>query len=122
MLASGIISCVFGILIIVSAAAQLFVDAFIAYAAAIWILVHGIIAIVRAFKVRKVRKDYETRFFGKHWWIGLVIGLLMLLFGILSLMNPTIIAKAIGLFIGLGIIVAGANLITSATAPADKGE
>jgi len=120
MLAGAVISAVFGIILIGNGAAQLSMDVFIAYMAAIWILIHAIIAIIRAFRARKFHKALSTRFLGKHWWLGLIIGILMCVFAILSLMNPTVIMAAIGTFIGLGVIVAGANMITIATIPAES--
>lgn len=118
MLAGAVLSAVFGIILIGNGAAQLSVDVFIAYMAAIWILVHAVIAIIRSFRARKLHKVLNTRLIGKNWWLSLIIGVLMCIFAILSLMNPTVIMAAIGTFIGLGIIVAGADMITIATTPA----
>ena len=112
------LSAVFGVILIGNGAAQLSVDVFIAYMAAIWILVQAVITIVRSFRARKLHKKLNTRVIGKNWWISLIIGALMCVFAILSLMNPTVIMAAIGTFIGLGIIVAGADLITIATTSA----
>ena len=120
ILAGGIISAIFGIALIVDAAAQLYVDVFIAYMAAIWILIHAILTIARAFRARRIHKDYKTRVIGKSWGIRLCLGILLCIFAILSLMNPGVIMAAIGVFIGLGIITAGANMITIATIPAEK--
>ena len=120
ILAGGIISAIFGIVLIVDAAAQLSVDVFIAYMAAIWILVHAVIAIVTAFRARKFHKALNTQVVGRNWWISLIIGILMCVFAILSLMNPTVLMAAIGTFIGLGIVVAGANMITVALTPVES--
>ena len=120
ILAGGIISAIFGIVLIVDAAAQLSVDVFIAYMAAIWILIHAILTIARAFRARRIHKDFRTRVVGKGWGLRLCIGILMCIFAILSLMNPGVIMAAIGVFIGLGIITAGANMITVATIPAER--
>ena len=112
MLAGAILSAVFGLVLIGNNAAQLSVDVFIAYMIGIWILTHAVITIVRAFRARKFHKKLNTVYAGKHWWLGLLIGILMCIFAILSLMNPGIIMTAIGTFIGLGVVVAGANLIS----------
>lgn len=112
MLTGAILSAVFGIILIGNNAAQLSVDVFIAYMIGIWILTHAVITIIRAFRARKFHKKLNTIFVGKHWWLGLLIGSVMCVFAILSLMNPAIIMTAIGTFIGLGVIVAGANLIS----------
>ena len=115
MLVSAILSAVFGFFILNSAALQLGVDVFIAYYAAIWLVIHGIIAIVMAFKIRRLHKEWNTKKLGTHWYLPLCIGILICLFGVLSLLNPAIIATSIGIFIGLGIISTGANMITQAT-------
>ncbi|MBR1598858.1 MAG: DUF308 domain-containing protein [Lachnospiraceae bacterium] len=120
MLVGSILSAVFGIILITDAAAQLSVDVFIAYMAAAWILIHAVITVIRALNARKLHKTLETRFVGKHWWLGMVIGILMCIFAILSLMNPGVIMASIGIFIGLGVITAGANMIMLATTPANK--
>lgn len=117
MLAGAVLSAVFGFILIGNGAAQLSVDVFIAYMAAIWILAHAIIAIIRSFRARKLHKELNTRWIGRRWWMTLIFGIMLCIFAILSLMNPTIIMAAIGTFIGLGIIVTGADIITIATAP-----
>lgn len=117
MLAGGIFSLVFGLILIVDAAAQLSVDVFIAYMVGIWILVRALITIIRAFRARRFHKDFDTNFVGKNWWIRALIGVLMCIFAILSLMNPAVIMTAIGTFIGLGIILAGCETVTIALTP-----
>lgn len=114
MLAGAILSAVFGIVLISNSAAQLSVDVFVAYVAAIWILLHAVITLIRAFRARRFHKALNTRILGKRWWLGMILGVLMCVFAILSLMNPGVIMAAIGTFIGLGIIVAGANMISIA--------
>ena len=119
MLTGAILSAVFGFFILNSSALQLAIDNFIVYYIAIWLVFNGIIVIVRAWKIRRFHKDWDTKLLGKHWYTPLCIGILLCVFGILSLLNPTIIASAIGIFIGLGIISAGANMITLAMTPSD---
>ncbi len=115
LLASGILSALFGIVLIVNVAAQLYMDMFIAYIAACWIMVQAIITIIRAFRVRKFHKMLDTQYLGKHWWIGLIVGLLLLTLSVLCFVHPGIVITSMGILIGLGVIVAGANLITLAT-------
>ena len=114
MLCGAILSLVFGIVLIGDAALQVTVDVFIAYMAAIWILLHGVIHIIRALKIHKFRKDWDAVIIGKHWWVLLLVGVVTCLFGVLSLLNPGIIMTAVGTFIGLGIVAAGANMVTVA--------
>ena len=114
ILAGAILSLVFGIILIGDAAMQVYVDVFIAYMAAIWIVLHGVIQIVRAVKIHRFHKDWDTILVGRHWWILLLIGIVTCVFGVLSLMNPGIIMTAVGIFVGLGIIMVGANMVTAA--------
>ena len=112
MLAGAVLSAVFGLVLICNSAAQLSVDVFIAYMIGIWILAHAVITIVRALRARKFHKKLNTIYVGKHWWVGLLIGIAMCVFAVLSLMNPGVIMVAIGTFIGLGVVMSGANLIS----------
>ena len=122
MLAGGILSALFGVLLIGNAAAQLYVDVFVAFMAATWILVHAVITVVRAFRARKLHKKFETRIVGKHWWVSLIIGILMCVFAVLSFINPSVIMASIGMFIGLGIIVVGVRMILLAGTPSVQGD
>ena len=119
MLTGAVLSAVFGFFVLNSTALQLGVDAFIAYYIAIWLLCHGILVIVRAWRIRRLHKNWDTKMLGTHWYVPLCIGILLCVFGILSMLKPLFIASVIGVFIGLGIISAGANMITLATTPAD---
>ncbi len=117
LLTSAILSAVFGFFILNNAALQLSLDVFIVYYIAIWLLIHGIIVAIRSFKIRQLRNDPDTANLGKRWYIPLIFGILLCVFGVLSLLNPSIIASTIGIFIGLGIISAGANMISLAFTP-----
>ena len=120
MLAGAILSAVFGFFILNSAVLQLSVDLFIVYYIACWLLLHGIFSIARAFKLRRLHKNLNTQILGSHWYLPLCIGILAGVFGILCMFKPVVMASIIGVFIGLGIISAGANMITIATMPDQK--
>lgn len=112
MLAGAILSLVFGFFVLNSALLRLSIDIFIAYYVAIWLIIRGGIVIARAFQLRKYHHDYNTIKVGKQWYLPLVVGILMILFGLLCCFNPAIMASAIGIFIGLGIVSSGASLVT----------
>ena len=120
LLAGGILSAVFGIALIADVAAQLYMDMFIAYIAACWIMIQAIITIIRAFRARRFHKVLDTRYLGKHWWLGLITGILLVATSVLCFVHPGIVITSMGILIGLGVIVAGANLITLATTPSAK--
>ena len=117
ILTGAILSAVFGFFVLNNAALQLSLDVFIVYYIAIWLLLHGIIVMIRSSKLRQLRNDAETEAIGRRWYIPFCLGILLCVFGILSLLNPAIIAATIGIFIGLGILSAGANMITLAVTP-----
>ena len=117
MLVGAILSAVLGFFVLNSAALQLGIDAFIVYYIAVWLLCYGIIVIVRAWQFRKLHKNLDTKMLGTHWFITLILGILLCVFGVLSMIKPLVMASTIGLFIGLGIISAGADMITLATTP-----
>ena len=117
MLTSAILSSVLGFFILNDAILQLGIDVFIVYYIASWLIIQGIIMIIRACKLRNAHKEWDTQVLGTRWYLPLILGILIIAFGILSIFNPVIIAAAIGIFIGLGIISCGASLITFATTP-----
>ena len=117
MLTGAILSTVFGFLILNNTILQLSIDIFLAYYAAIWLVCLGILIIVRACKLRKLHKNWNTQMLGTHWYLPLILGILLCAFGILCIFKPLVMASVAGIFIGLGIVTSGANLITLATTP-----
>ena len=113
ILVSAILSAVFGFFVLNNVILQGLVDIFIVYYFAVWLLIHGILDI---FQIRRLQKAGGERL-GLHWGIQLVLGILVSVFGVICLIEPIIAASLIGIFIGLGIITAGASLITLATLP-----
>ena len=111
MLLSAIISLIFGLLLVLSPTLQLAFDLFIIYMMAAWVLLLGIIRIVHAMKLRKLRKTYGTNYLGKNWGVALVLGILLVILGLYSCFHPFVMAIAIGMLIGIGAIVAGINLV-----------
>ena len=117
MLTGAILSAVFGFFILNSSVLQLGIDVFIVYYIACWLLLRGILAIIQAFKMRRLHKSRSTVLIGAQWYIPLCIGILACVFGVLCLFKPVVMASVIGVFIGLGIICTGADMITLATTP-----
>lgn len=115
LFASGILSAICGTILIVDVAALISVDIFIAYLIATWLLVHSVISIIRAFRIRKFHKDFNTIVIGEYWWFNLLLSCFMCIFAVLSIINPVIIMTSIGIFIGLGVITSGVSMVTLAT-------
>lgn len=115
VLASSILSLVFGILLVGSEVMQLAVDAFIVYMAIVWMIAIGVMRIVHATRIKKIRnvaKDIkEDTVIGKHWWVALIMGILLIFCGVTGLFMPGAVASTIGTLIGMGIIVSGVNMI-----------
>ncbi len=114
-LAGAILSAVFGFFILNNTVIQAGLDLLIYIYAAIWLIGLGIVVISRAARLRRIHKNWDTKLLGAHWYLPLCLGILLCAFGILCLFKPLIPAAVIGVFIGIGIISAGANMITLAT-------
>ena len=49
--------------------------------------------------------------YGRSWWIALIFGILLIVFGIIGMFAPATIIETIGTLIGISIIITGANMI-----------
>jgi uncharacterized membrane protein HdeD (DUF308 family) len=114
-LAGSILSIIMGVIIIVSEAVQGAVDVFILYLVAAWLVLAGITEIAAALSIRKVRKETGAHLLGANWAFDLVMGILIVIVGVLSFIDPTGLAIAFGILIGLGITMVGTNMIVAAT-------
>lgn len=115
-LAGAIVSLGFGAVLLGSNAMQLSVDIFVAYMAALWVVVIGILRFIRSMKLRRFHKALQTQIIAKRWWVVTINGILLIVIGVLGLMNPTFTMVAIGTMMGWHIVVAGINLISTAWA------
>ena len=115
-LAGAIVSLIFGIVLLGSNAMQLSVDLFVAYMAAIWLIVIGILRLIRSSRLHQFHKTFDTKVIAKRWWVVMLNGILLIVLGILSMMNPSITAFAIGTMMGLNVLFASINLISTACA------
>ena len=113
-LIGAILSLIFGVILLGSAAMQLIVDMMIVYIAAAWLTVIGVIRIIRAAKLRKIHKEFETHILGKRWWVIMLMGIALVACGVFSFAKPSGLMIAIGINFGVNIIAAGACLIATA--------
>ena len=111
-LISGILSLVLGIVLLCSIAGRVAVDIFVAYIMAFWILVDGIVCIIRSFKMRNIHNKLNNAL-GSNWGLALVMGILMTIIGVFCIANPTIVMVALGWQIGFSLIAGGLALITA---------
>ena len=113
-LAIGIVSLLLGIALVASEGMQLAVDMMVAYMAAFWVLAVGVLRIARSLKLRRIHKELGTKIIAARWWAPLISGIVLAAIGVFGLVNPAVAAVAIGAVIGMTIVAAGANLITTA--------
>lgn len=113
-LAAAVVSVVLGVVVLCSFAVQMAVDLFIAYMLAAWLIVSGIARILFGWRMRTLHKKMDTQIIGKNWWAAFVLGILLVIVGVLSLVNPTALMLATGMMIGLAIIIAGVSVIALA--------
>lgn len=112
LLVGGILSVVVALFLLTDGIFQYALDLTIAYVTAAWILVAGIIWIMRSFKIRDIYKKIDI--IGRRWWVALVFGIILAVVGVLSLINPTALILTIGFSMGLVILVGGCGLLTFA--------
>lgn len=110
-LAGAILSCVFGILILSSAALQLAIDAVLLYFVAFWLIARGVIRMVASVELQRAQKAAPESSFSKKWGWVMVSGILLVLLGILAFFNPLVLAFTVGIMVGWCIIFAGFNLL-----------
>ena len=111
-LVGGILSIVFGIVMVGSIAARAAVDVFVAVLVSVWLLFAGCVRIARSFKMRKVQTTIDAML-GTRWTLALVTGIIMVVVGIFCVANPIIVMVAIGWQIGFSMVMGGIGLITA---------
>ncbi|MDO4807201.1 MAG: DUF308 domain-containing protein [Coriobacteriales bacterium] len=111
-LVGGILSALVGILLICSVNGRLATDVIIAYAIAMWIVFAGIVRIARSITMRDIQKNLGTML-GSNWGLALIVGIIMVVFGVFCMIYPGVVMVAIGWWIGFALIIGGAGLITA---------
>ena len=108
VLASAVVSLIFGGVLVILLTGW-------------WILALGIIRIVHAFHLRKIKREADGFGFGEmigsNWLIALILGILLTIFGFIVILNPMMGLGMIGVLIGCGVITAGVNLIYLGCSP-----
>jgi uncharacterized membrane protein HdeD (DUF308 family) len=102
-------------MLVLSPAWQMSVGVFVVLLTGWWILALGIIRIVHAFHLLKIKRESEGFGFGEmigaNWWIALILGALLTIFGVIVILNPMLGLGVIGVLVGCSVITAGINLI-----------
>ena len=129
LLINAILSVIMGILVLMNDMLQLSMAAAIPMFVSSWMVVTGIFRIVDSFYIKRASKETRKivgkseeavaarsflREISKLWWLHLISGILLVIAGALSFTSPIVTAVAIGVYMGIDIIVTGVNLITLA--------
>ncbi|MGN0055486.1 MAG: HdeD family acid-resistance protein [Atopobiaceae bacterium] len=114
-LAASIISLCFGILLCASNAMGVAASLMIVYLTAAWVFIGGILNISRAISLQRMHGALNTSVIGANWGWVLAMGILMLVVGIWSFIDPQGLIVAIGFLIGVELICMGANLFVASS-------
>lgn len=110
-LTASVISLIFGLFLIFSNWFKFATGTALLYVGASWLTLVGIFRIINAVRLYRLRSAYGLEVIGKSWGWALLMGVLMTAVGIFCLVSPKILAAAIGMAIGIAIIVAGLFII-----------
>ena len=111
-LAGAILTTAFGVFVLVSRAAQFAIDVFFAYVIAVWIIATGVMRIITAVRLYRLHKELDTVVVGKNWWLVMLAGILLVVLGVLCCVNALLPMALAGVFMAIGIIVAGCNIVS----------
>ena len=106
-LISSILAIIVGVIAIVRPGGTLVLDNFVLNMVSAWLLVKGLINIIVSVQGRNEIKG---------WGWGVAAGVLSIVAGILSFLNPTITALTVGILMGLIFVENGIDMIVLGTA------
>ena len=121
VLVSAIVSLLFGLMLVFSPVLQMSIGVSVILLTGWWLLALGIIRIVHAFHLRRIKRASDGfglgGMIGSDWCIALILGILLVIFGIIVILNPLLGLGVIGVLVGCSIITAGVNLIYLGSSP-----
>ncbi len=106
-LISSILAILVGVIAVVRPGSTLVIDGFVLNMVSAWLLVKGLIDIIVSIQVRNQIKG---------WGWGIAAGVLSIIAGVLSFLNPTITALTVGVLMGLYFVESGIDMIVFGTA------
>lgn len=101
ILLDGILDVILGVLLIVYPTSSLIANLFLGLMS-LWVISKGAMAIYHAVLAKK---------FDRQWYILLIIGILLVLFGVLALIKPIITMVAISVILGVFLISDGIEIL-----------
>lgn len=108
-LAGACMSVIIGAAVVGSEYLQLAIDEFLAYLVALWLIAGGFARIFAAFTLHGAKRDGLA--VGQHWFLLLLVGLLVTAMGFVCLFHPLIAMAGVGVLMAAGIISSGCSLI-----------
>lgn len=114
-LVSAILSFIFAIILIGSLGLQMATNIVVTYVVAFWVISHGVMRVVTAFRLRGLKKRLPQVFTSNKWIAVLLLGILSIVLGIIFCMRPVVLMGLIGFIMAFAMIVIGANLLTIGT-------
>ena len=79
------------------------------------------VGLINAFHLLNIKRESEGFGFGEiigsNWWIALILGILLTIFGLIVILNPMLGLGVIGVLVGCSVITAGINLIYLGCSP-----
>ena len=101
ILLDGILDVILGVLLIIYPTSSLIANIFLGLMS-LWVISKGAMAVYHAV----LAKEFE-----RHWYVLLIIGILLVLFGILALIQPIITMVAISVILGVFLISDGIEIL-----------
>lgn len=102
----GICAAAFSVLAIFIPSFQGIIDIVILIAFALWLIIDGIIEIMKAIRLKNMTTS-------KKWILDLILGIFVLLFGIYGIFHLLVFMKTIGIMIGIMIMAYGIKQIAA---------
>ncbi len=104
----GIASAVLGGIVLINPVVGLFIEVALAYAFAFWMIFSGVMRIGQAFTMRKSKE--------KNWGWVLTMAILSVVVGGYALFHVAVSALAIGIMVGVAVMMSGFNTIAGSSA------
>lgn len=101
---SAAVSLIVGLVLISSIFAREVISSVLIYLIAGWVIVLGFLVVMKGIKDGKG---------GNFGWFSILIGLLMIAFGVLGIFSPAVIAVSTGMFAGIAVLLSGVSLIAT---------
>lgn len=100
----GIVTAVLGVFLLFNQPARFLTEMMIVYMLGIWMVVGGILRIVRSIRMRSVP--------GSMWGWTLALGILMIVLGVIAFAHPVISLFAVTIIVAMDVLIAGIDLIS----------